>query len=142
MFHLLPLDALPPSPASEDPLLQDPITAQTPLELPGSDLEDLGLVSRDEGYESYAPDEAPAEPLRGSTGKAQTQARTLSCRDLERKGLWQTDDCCDLCHSYAPVAPTPVQYQHVTVRGCCNAHDALEQQHQEHKDAFIARLFS
>lgn len=107
-----PDDALPPSPASQDPLLQ---TEHDPLGLPGEDIEEMGLG-------------ASAHPL------------VIDCRSLEDEGLWQTDDCCSLCHDYAPVAPEPLRYGHLSVHGCCASHDALH--HLDPPlDSILDRLF-
>jgi hypothetical protein len=124
MFHF-PLDALPSSPATDDPTLQ---SVQDPLALPAAGLEDLGLARRDEGYAPYQ--ESPT-----------LAARTLDCADLEHEGLWDTDDCChDLCHAYDGVRPAPLRYGHVTVRGCCASQHAVGTGGPVHDD-FIAKLF-
>jgi hypothetical protein len=110
-----PLDALPPSPASVDPTLAEPID---PLALPERHLEELGVADEDEGR----------APL------------MLDCVALERQGLWDTIDCCDLCHSYDQMTPDPLQHKHVTVHGCCQSHQALNHLKPPPND-FLARLF-
>jgi hypothetical protein len=111
MFNLPP-DSLPPSPASVDPTLQEDIN---PLELPERHLEELGVASSE-------------KPI------------TLSCQSLEHHGLWDTNDCCSLCHSYEQLEPEPLRHKHVTVRGCCAAHEALNHL-KSPPDDFLARLF-
>lgn len=39
-------------------------------------------------------------------------ARPTACRDLEQMGLWDTNGCCEICHSAerlvgVPAGPTP-----------------------------------
>jgi hypothetical protein len=105
---------LPPSPATQDPTLQE---EHDLIGLPSEKLGHLGLMPEHEH-----------PPV------------VLSCNDLDAKGLWQADECCSICHDYDDVRPAPRRYRHVTVHVCCHALDALNYLDPPNDD-FIDKLF-